>query len=118
MYTDEMLTCVDCGQQFPFTSGEQEFFAMKGFTNKPSRCTDCRAARKAGRSPNGGGARSSSQREMFQATCSQCGVRGGVPFAPRGDKAVLLPRLFRQPALVPLGTANAATRNGESLPRA
>ena len=55
MYTDEMLTCVDCGQQFPFTSGEQEFFAMKGFTNKPSRCTDCRAARKAGRSSNGGG---------------------------------------------------------------
>ena len=56
MYTDEMLTCVDCGQQFAFTSGEQEFFAMKGFTNKPSRCMDCRAARKAGRSPNGGGA--------------------------------------------------------------
>ena len=48
MYTNEMLTCVDCGRQFPFTAGEQEFFAMKGFTNKPNRCTDCRAARKAG----------------------------------------------------------------------
>jgi CxxC-x17-CxxC domain-containing protein len=90
MYTDEMLTCVDCGQQFPFTSGEQEFFAMKGFTNKPSRCTDCRAARKAGRSPNGGGGggRSTSQREMFKATCSQCGGVAEVPFQPRGDKPV------------------------------
>ena len=42
MYTDETLTCVDCGQPFAFTAGEQEFFAMKGFTNKPSRCTECR----------------------------------------------------------------------------
>ncbi len=86
MYTDEMLTCVDCGQQFAFTAGEQEFFAMKGFTNKPSRCIDCRAARKAGRSPNGG--RSGSPREMFKATCNQCGGVAEVPFQPRGDKPV------------------------------
>src|SRR5438270_158377 len=55
MYSDETLTCVDCGRQFTFTTGEQEFFASKGFTNKPNRCTDCRAARKAGRSGGGGG---------------------------------------------------------------
>lgn len=85
MYTDEVLTCVDCGRQFPFTAGEQEFFAMKGFTNKPSRCTDCRAARKAGRSSNGGRA---GAREMFQATCTQCGGIAEVPFQPRGDKPV------------------------------
>jgi CxxC-x17-CxxC domain-containing protein len=89
MYTDEMLTCVDCGQQFAFTSGEQEFFAMKGFTNKPSRCTDCRAARKAGRSSNGGGrGGGGGNREMFKATCSQCGGVAEVPFQPRGDKPV------------------------------
>jgi CxxC-x17-CxxC domain-containing protein len=89
MYTDETLTCVDCGQPFPFTSGEQEFFAMKGFTNKPSRCTECRAARKAGRSPNGGGrGGGGGPREMFKATCSQCGGVAEVPFQPRGDKPV------------------------------
>jgi len=89
MYTDEMLTCVDCGQQFAFTAGEQEFFAMKGFTNKPSRCTDCRAARKAGRGSNGGGSRGGGgMREMFKATCSQCGGVAEVPFQPRGDKPV------------------------------
>ena len=86
MYTNEMLTCVDCGRQFPFTAGEQEFYAMKGFTNKPSRCQDCRAVRKAGRSQNGGGG--GRQREMFQATCSQCGGVAEVPFQPRGDKPV------------------------------
>jgi len=89
MYTDETLTCVDCGRPFPFTSGEQEFFAMKGFTNKPSRCTDCRAARKAGRSGGGGGGGSrGGGREMFTATCSQCGGVAEVPFQPRGDKPV------------------------------
>jgi CxxC-x17-CxxC domain-containing protein len=89
MYVDETLTCVDCGRPFPFTAGEQEFFAMKGFTNKPNRCTDCRAARKAGRSPNGGaGAGGGARRELFKATCSQCGGVAEVPFQPRGDKPV------------------------------
>jgi len=91
MYTDETLTCVDCGRPFPFTSGEQDFFAMKGFTNKPSRCTDCRAARKAGRSGGGGGGGGGARaggREMFTATCSQCGGVAEVPFQPRGDKPV------------------------------
>ena len=90
MYTDETLTCVDCARTFPFTASEQEFFASKGFTNKPSRCGDCRAARKAA----GGGRTGSSrggyggQREMFQATCSQCGGVAEVPFQPRGDRPV------------------------------
>jgi len=93
MYTDETLNCVDCGRSFPFTASEQEFFASKGFTNKPSRCGDCRAARKAsggGRSSGGrsGGGYGGGQREMFKATCSQCGGVAEVPFQPRGDKPV------------------------------
>lgn len=88
MYQDETLSCVDCNRSFTFTTGEQEFYAMKGFTNKPNRCTDCRAARKAGRSGGAGGGRSGGQREMFKATCSQCGGVAEVPFQPRGDKPV------------------------------
>ncbi len=91
MYTDETLTCVDCGNTFPFTASEQEFFAAKGFTNKPSRCSDCRAIRKAGRKEGGGGAR---QREMFTATCSQCGGVAEVPFQPRGDRPVYCRNCF------------------------
>lgn len=91
MYTDENLNCVDCGRSFPFTASEQDFYASKGFTNKPSRCGDCRAARKASGGDRNGGGRSSgygSQREMFKATCSQCGAVAEVPFQPRGDKPV------------------------------
>jgi CxxC-x17-CxxC domain-containing protein len=90
VFTDQLLTCVDCGQEFTFTAGEQEFFAQKGFTNKPSRCPDCRRARKAQRS-NGGvvfDARPSGPREMFRVVCSECGNEAEVPFQPRGDKPV------------------------------
>jgi len=89
VYSDETLTCVDCGQTFPFTASEQEFYASKGFTNKPSRCADCRAARKAsGGGRSSGGYGGSARREMFKATCSQCGGVAEVPFQPRGDKPV------------------------------
>lgn len=35
MYQDETLICEDCGCEFVFTAGEQEFYAEKGLTNKP-----------------------------------------------------------------------------------
>jgi len=35
-----------------------------------------------------GGERSGRPREMFTATCSQCGGVAEVPFNPRGDKPV------------------------------
>ena len=95
MYQDEYLNCVDCSRQFTFSSGEQEFFAMKGFANKPNRCPDCRAARKAQRAnaPAGGGRSYGSggaygAREMYSVTCSECGQAAEVPFQPRGDKPV------------------------------
>jgi hypothetical protein len=43
---DEQLECRDCGADFVFSAGEQAFFKEKGFDNKPSRCTDCKAAKK------------------------------------------------------------------------
>ncbi len=102
MYTDETLNCVDCNSQFIFSSGEQQFFASKGFQNKPNRCPECRSARKAQRGAAGGsggggsyagagggaGASRGAGREMFQTTCSQCGQTAEVPFQPRGDKPV------------------------------
>mgnify|MGYP001603123823 CR=1 FL=1 len=44
---DKVLNCKDCGETFPFTVGEQEFYAEKGLTNEPVRCAECRKARKA-----------------------------------------------------------------------
>ena len=99
MYTDKTLTCRDCGQNFTFTTGEQEFFASRGFTNEPSRCPDCRAQRKSQQGGGyssggyasggyGGGGYERREREMFSATCSQCGKEARVPFQPRADRPV------------------------------
>ena len=46
---DKTLVCKDCGADFVFTEGEQQFYAEKGFDNEPQRCPDCRKARKVAR---------------------------------------------------------------------
>jgi hypothetical protein len=46
MMQDKILKCKQCGQQFVFTVGEQEFYMQKGFQNEPARCGPCRRARK------------------------------------------------------------------------
>ena len=43
---DKTLVCVDCGAEFVFTEGEQEFYSTKGFDQEPKRCPDCRRNRK------------------------------------------------------------------------
>ena len=43
---DKTLQCKDCGAEFVFTVGEQEFYKEKGFENEPQRCPECRRARK------------------------------------------------------------------------
>ena len=44
---DKTKVCKDCGKEFIFTVGEQEFYKEKGFTNEPVRCKECRDKRKA-----------------------------------------------------------------------
>ncbi len=46
---DITLTCKDCGNEFVWTAGEQEFYQQKGLTNQPVRCPECRKKRKAAR---------------------------------------------------------------------
>ena len=90
---DKTLVCRDCGAEFVFTVGEQEFYAEKGFTNEPSRCPNCRAANKAARG-GGGGMRSRGERTMYPAVCDQCGKETEVPFQPRSGKPVYCSECF------------------------
>jgi CxxC-x17-CxxC domain-containing protein len=82
-YQDRILTCRDCGKEFTFSAGEQEFFASKGLTNTPSRCPDCRSARR-----NGQTNRAPRSREQYDAVCASCGQPTTVPFMPREDRPV------------------------------
>ncbi len=85
MYEDKTLICKECGAEFVFTAGEQEFYAEKGFTNEPQRCKSCRDARKAAR---GAG------REMYDAVCAECGKPCKVPFQPSEDRPVYCSECF------------------------
>lgn len=82
MYQDKVLVCRDCGREFVFTAGEQEFYAEKGFQNEPTRCKECRAKRKTERGVGGNG------KVMYTAICADCGRECQVPFQPRGDRPV------------------------------
>ena len=120
MFTDRTISCVDCAAEFTFTAGEQDFYAQRGFTEAPKRCTSCRAARKAARSGSsldmsGGNAgaggysagygtnasefvgqyRERRPRELFEATCADCGRTANVPFRPSGIKPVYCSDCFQ-----------------------
>ena len=85
MYEDKTLVCKECGAEFVFTAGEQEFYAERGFQNEPQRCKACRDARKnAARGP----------REYFTATCAACGGEAKVPFEPKSDRPVYCSECF------------------------
>ena len=85
MYEDKTLTCKECGNEFVFTAGEQEFYAEKGFENEPQRCKACRDARKNASRAN---------REMHEATCAGCGGIAKIPFVPRDDRPVYCSECF------------------------
>ena len=87
MFQDKTLTCKECGNEFVFTAGEQEFYAEKGFQNEPQRCKACRDARKNA---------TKGTREMFTAVCAECGGEAKVPFNPTEGKAVYCSACYAQ----------------------
>ena len=128
MYSDKNLTCADCGQEFVFTASEQDFYAQRGFTeprrcailsSQPQGCAQRRGRRQqsyggygagGGYSAGGGygggggggggsyGSRDRGPREMFTATCSNCGREAQVPFRPTSGKPVYCSDCFRSHA--------------------
>ena len=84
---DQRIKCVDCGEEFLFTAGEQSFYREKGLTNAPTRCKACREKRKTERGQGGGGA-AGGAREQHTAVCSRCGAETTVPFVPTGSRPV------------------------------
>ena len=98
MFEDKTLKCKECGADFIFTAGEQEFYAEKGFQNEPQRCKACRDARKnAARGPREfftATCAARGPREYFTAVCAACGGEARVPFEPKSDRPVYCSECF------------------------
>ncbi|MCR5610410.1 MAG: zinc-ribbon domain containing protein [Clostridiales bacterium] len=87
MFEDKVLVCKDCGAEFTFTAGEQEFYAEKGFKNEPTRCKACRQNRKNA---------ARGERVMYDAVCAECGAPTKIPFEPRNDRPVYCSACFEK----------------------
>jgi CxxC-x17-CxxC domain-containing protein len=77
-YSDKSLTCVDSGQPFVFSVGEQIFFSEMQFEHEPKRCETCKAKRTNKRA-----------RKETKVMCAACGAPTIVPFVPREKRPVL-----------------------------
>jgi len=86
-FVDKTLKCRECGNDFVFTAGEQEFYQQKGLVNQPGRCPSCRAARRAAAGATGSRSERA-PREMHTVICAECGTETQVPFLPKNDRPV------------------------------
>jgi len=90
---DMEITCAECGDSFPFTEREQDYYRERGLSH-PKRCKPCRDARRAnfvGPKQGGGGG---AERERFDIVCDQCGKPDTVPFKPQVGRPVLCGNCF------------------------
>jgi len=90
-FQDRVLRCVECGAEFTWTAGEQQFFADKNFTNEPKRCRSCKT-RRTGRPT---AAPSTRERVETVTNCSNCGRQTTVPFKPTQGRPVLCRECFQ-----------------------
>ncbi|HEY6865800.1 MAG TPA: cold shock domain-containing protein [Candidatus Eisenbacteria bacterium] len=120
---DQRIRCVNCGEEFLFTAGEQAFYREKGLTHAPTRCRRCRderrgmradpAATPLGAEPGAGSPSPSARsggagREMFTVQCASCGRETQVPFRPVSGRPVYCRDCFRE---------RKQGRGGEGAPR-
>ncbi len=82
---DKIIPCKDCGDDFVFSGGEQEFYNSKGFS-APQRCKDCRMKNK-----QSGGLGSEKKDKVYSnITCKECKKTDRVPFQITGKGDDLL----------------------------
>lgn len=88
-FEDKNILCIDCGQQFVWSGGEQLFFHDKGLQNPPKRCKSCKQAKNERLSAIAAAqAAGVKQRIEVAVTCASCGNTTTVPFYPSQGRPV------------------------------
>ena len=98
-FQDKVLICMDCGDDFVFTAGEQLFFHDKQFKNEPKRCKFCKAKRAAlfgGTGADGQAPARVYNKVETRTICSACNKETTVPFRPTQGRPVLCRECFQQ----------------------
>ena len=94
-FQDRPIFCVDCGQEFIWTAGEQLFFHDKGLKNEPKRCKPCKQAKNE-RLAAIAAQQATGVRQRIEVTvqCAQCGQQTTVPFYPSQGRPVFCRACF------------------------
>ncbi len=92
-FQDKSLKCIDCGEDFVFTAGEQLFFHDKQFKNEPKRCKACKSKRVA--HLTGASTAPVHQKVETRTMCSACGKETTVPFKPTQGRPVFCRECFQ-----------------------
>lgn len=89
------ITCIDCRNDFVWTSGEQLFFRDKGLQNPPKRCKTCKQAKNERIAQIAQAqALGIKQKVEVAVDCAECGVGTTVPFYPSQNRPVFCRACF------------------------
>ena len=88
-FPDKGILCIDCGQEFIWTCGEQTFYRDKGLQNPPKRCKGCKLAKNE-RLAAITHAQTSGVKQRIEVivNCAKCESQTTVPFYPSQGRPV------------------------------
>jgi len=88
-FQDVNIACIDCGQDFVWTGGEQLFYRDKGLQNPPKRCKSCKQAKNE-RLAAIANAQASGVKQKIEVivSCARCSAQTTVPFYPSQGRPV------------------------------
>ena len=88
-FEDLTLNCIDCGQDFIWSGGEQLFYHDKGLKNPPKRCKPCKQAKNE-RLAAITSAQESGIKQKIEVivNCAKCSNQTTVPFYPSQGRPV------------------------------
>ncbi|MGI8789216.1 MAG: zinc-ribbon domain containing protein [Pyrinomonadaceae bacterium] len=86
---DLTISCIDCGDDFTWSVGEQIFFRDKGLQNPPKRCRNCKQAKTERLNAVFYAQRSGIKQKIEVAVhCASCSGYTTVPFYPSQGRPV------------------------------
>lgn len=101
---DKNILCIDCGEDFVWTIGEQVFFRDKGLQNPPKRCKGCKQAKNERIAAiTAAQAAGIKQRIEVAVYCARCSGYTTVPFYPSQGRPVYCRTCFLEmnPSVLP-----------------
>lgn len=109
-FEDITIKCIDCGNDFIWTAGEQIFFHDKGLQNPPKRCKECKQAKNERLASIAKSQASGIKQKIEVAVyCASCSGYTTVPFYPSQGRPVYCRSCFleKNPNLIEPNNTNS-----------